>query len=96
MKSEPGHTIAVDVDAIDNVGAVAYFGSVDKRDGKLVTGTSRSVGIVGIGENLAEANDNCEKALNYVRSDASYVRHDIGTAELIQKRVDHMNQIRGQ
>ena len=96
VKSEPGHTIAVDVDAIDNVGAVAYFGSVDKRDGKLVTGTSRSVGIVGIGENLAEANDNCEKALNYVRCDASYVRHDIGTAELIQKRVDHMNQIRGQ
>ena len=84
------------MDAIDNVGAVAYFGSVDKRDGKLVTGTSRSVGIVGIGENLAEANDNCEKALNYVRCDASYVRHDIGTAELIQKRVDHMNQIRGQ
>ena len=69
---------------------------MDKRDGKLVTGTSRSVGIVGIGENLAEANDNCEKALNYVRCDASYVRHDIGTAELIQKRVDHMNQIRGQ
>ncbi|MCQ2079882.1 MAG: phosphoribosylamine--glycine ligase, partial [archaeon] len=96
VKSEPGHTISIDVEGIENAGAVAYFGSVDLDGNKLVTGTSRSIGIVGIGDTIDEAEQNCEKALGYVKCDAIYVRHDIGTRALIQKRVDHMKQLRGQ
>lgn len=90
-----GHEITVDADAIHNCGAEVYFANVDVNDsGKLVTGTSRSIGIVGIGDTLEIAEHNCEAALQYVRCDAMFVRHDIGTKELIQRRIDHMKQIR--
>lgn len=90
-----GHTIAIDTDAINKVGAVVYYGSVYKNDGKLVTGTSRAVGIVGVGDTIAEAEENCEAGLKYIKCEGSFVRHDIGTQALIQKRIDHMKAIRG-
>ena len=93
---EPGHTISLDREAIENAGATIYYGSVDIVGSKLVTGTSRSIGIVGVGDTLEEAERNCEAGLCYVKCDAIAVRHDIGTAALIQKRIDHMKQIRGQ
>ena len=64
------------------------------KDGKLVTGTSRSVGVVGIADTLEEAESNCEKALKHVKCDAIAIRHDIGTRALVQKRVDHMKALR--
>lgn len=96
VKSESGHTLSVDLEEIEKTGSVAYFGSVDVVDGELVTSTSRSIGIVGIGDTISEAEQNCEKALAFVKCDAIAVRHDIGTPALVQKRVDHMKQIRGQ
>lgn len=90
-----GHTISIDTGAINSVGGLAFFGSVDVVNESLHTGTSRSIGIVGCGDTIAEAEKVCEAALAYVKCDAIYVRHDIGTAELIQKRIDHMKQIRG-
>jgi phosphoribosylamine--glycine ligase len=95
VKSESGHKISVDMDAIQECGAEAYYANVDTNaDGELVTGTSRSVGVVGIADTLEEAEQNCEKALQYVKCDAVFVRHDIGTKELVQRRVDHMKQLR--
>jgi len=84
----------VDGDAIRDCGAVAYYANVDMKDGKLVTGTSRSIGVVGVGSSIEEAERNCEKALGHVHCDAVFVRHDIGTRELVQRRVDHMNALR--
>lgn len=94
VKSESGHEISVDERAIRDCGAVSYYANVDMKGGKLVTGTSRSVGVVGIGRTIEDAEANCEKALKHVRCDAVFVRHDIGTRELVQRRVDHMNTIR--
>ncbi len=94
VKSESGHEISVDEDAIRDCGAVAYYANVDMKDGKLVTGTSRSIGVVGVGSSIEEAERNCEKALEHVHCDAVFVRHDIGTRELVQRRVDHMNALR--
>jgi len=94
VKSESGHEITVDEDGIRDSGAVVYYANVDQKDGKLVTGTSRSIGVVGIGKDLEEAEQNCEKALKYVKCDAIFLRHDIGTRALIQKRVDHMKELR--
>lgn len=94
VKSESGHEISVDEDAVRECGAVAYYANVDMKDGKLVTGTSRSVGIVGVGDSIEQANENCERALEHVRCDAVAVRHDIGTRALVQRRVDHMRELR--
>ena len=94
VKSEPGHEISVDEDAIAKCGAVVYYANVDMKDGKLITGTSRSIGVVGIADTLEEAEANCEAALKHVRCDAIAVRHDIGTRALVQRRVDHMRELR--
>ncbi len=77
-----------------NSGAVIYYANVDQKDGKLVTGTSRSIGVVGIGKDIEEAEQNCEKAVQYIKCDAIFMRHDIGTRALVQKRVDHMKELR--
>lgn len=95
VKSESGHEISVDEQGVRDCGAVAYYANVDMRDGRLVTGTSRSVGIVGVGDTIDEAEASCERALSHVRCDAMSVRHDIGTRDLVQRRVDHMRALRG-
>lgn len=94
VKSDSGHPISVDEEGVRSCGARVYYANVDVKNGVLVTGTSRSVGIVGIADTIEEAERNCEAALAYVKCDAVYVRHDIGKAELIQRRIDHMKQIR--
>jgi phosphoribosylamine--glycine ligase len=47
-----------------------------------------------VADTLEEAEANCEKALKHVVCDAVFVRHDIGTRALVQKRVDHMRELR--
>ena len=93
-KSESGHEISVDEQGVRGSGAVVYYANVDMKDGKLVTGTSRSLGIVGVADTLEEAERNCEAALKFVKCDAMAVRHDIGTRALVQRRVDHMRELR--
>ena len=94
VKSEVGKEISFDVKGIKNAGAVVYYANIDEKDGKLVTMSSRSAGIVGMADTIEEAEQNCENALEFVKSDWIFVRHDIGKKELVQKRVDHMNQLR--
>jgi phosphoribosylamine--glycine ligase len=51
------------------------------------------LGIVGIGDTISEAEEICENATKYVKGDI-YHRKDVGTNDLIQKRVEHMKSIR--
>jgi len=92
-ESQAGHEIFVDEEKIKECGAAVYYANVNLVDGKIMTGTSRSVGIVGMGETIEDANNNCEKALSYVRGEAISVRHDIGTSALIQKKTERMKKI---
>lgn len=91
--SESGHEIIVDEDSIRECGAEIFYANVDIVDEKLVTGTSRSIGVVGIGETIEEAEQRCEAALRFIQCDAIFVRHDIGKRELIQKRIDHIKNL---
>ncbi|MDD3128398.1 MAG: phosphoribosylamine--glycine ligase [Candidatus Methanomethylophilaceae archaeon] len=88
-----GKDIIVDEDGIASEGAKVFYANVDVINGRLVTGRSRSVGIVGIAGSIAEAEEKCERALSHVRSDHIFVRHDIGKKELIQRRIDHMKSL---
>lgn len=92
---EAGHEIRVNEEGIREAGSVMYYANVDIVNRKVVTGTSRSIGMVGIDDTLEKADWNCESALKYVVSDGVTVRHDIGTRKLIQRRIDHMKEIRG-
>jgi len=71
-----------------------YYAMVDEVDGRVLTTTSRAVGVVGLGDDIASAEAACERALGSVSGEALFVRHDIGRAELVNRRVEHMRSIR--
>lgn len=81
-----------------------YYASVDEREaeggaddgqeaGLYLTG-SRSIAFVGISDTIEEAERLAQSAVGSVSGPVFY-RRDIGTAELIRKRLDHMKELRG-
>lgn len=73
-----------------------YYGDVSQDEERnVLLGGSRSIGIVGIGDTIQEAErlaqSTCEKIDGPVR-----FRSDVGTVELIQKRIDLMHKLRRQ
>jgi phosphoribosylamine--glycine ligase len=75
-------------------GVRTYYSSVDKTPEGLVLSSSRAIAFVGIGDTLAEAEKLAASACDSVKGPVFY-RKDVGTAELIQKRVDMMKELRG-
>ena len=73
--------------------ALFFFASVDEQDGTLLTTSSRSVAVVGVGDTLEEAERKAEMGLGRVHG-RLHARHDIGTPALVRKRVVHMTQLR--
>jgi len=93
-KPVPGEALAVDEAAIAATGARLYYASVNERAGLVVTTTSRALAVVGIDRSLSGAEAQAEEALRSVKGSA-YVRHDIGTAAAIRRKVARMKAIRG-
>jgi phosphoribosylamine--glycine ligase len=95
VKSRVGERIEVDEQAIRKAGARLFYASVNKKDKSIVTGSSRSLAVVGIAQELAEAERICEQGLRFVKGEHIFIRHDIGTKTLLDKRVNHMKELRG-
>ena len=95
VKSMIGEKISVDENSIASTGSRLFYASVNKENDFVSTTSSRSLAVVGISDNLSSAESICEKALNYVQGDHIFIRHDIGTPELVEKRVKHINRLRG-
>jgi phosphoribosylamine--glycine ligase len=93
LKPEAGCPLHVDQSAIEAAGARLYYAAVDKRHDGLYTGTSRALGIVGIGSSIEEAQAIAENALAHVSGNI-YMRHDIGTGKAIRRKVERMAGIR--
>src|ERR1051326_5805412 len=66
-----------------------YRAAVEERDGTLFMTGSRAIALVGIGATLSQADAIAERAAAAVKGPVFH-RRDIGTRDLIQKRVDHM------
>jgi phosphoribosylamine--glycine ligase len=86
--------IDINESKINEEGALVYYAAVNQKNDKIYTSASRALGLVGIGDTIAEAEEICENVAGYVKGDV-YHRRDVGTAELIQKRIRHMEEIRG-
>ncbi len=67
-----------------------FYASVNKKNNHIMTGSSRSLAVVGINDELAEAEKICEQALTHIKGDHLFIRHDIGTKKLLEKRIHHM------
>ena len=71
-----------------------YYSSVDKREDGLYMTASRAIGVVGIADNIDRAEQMAESAISSIKGPVDH-RPDIGTKELINKRIEHMRKIRG-
>ena len=85
--------IKVNEEGIKNEGALLFYASVNKKGERIYTTTSRSLAVVGIADNIEEAEKIAENALKHV-SGKIYMRHDIGKIENIKRKVSRMERIR--
>ena len=95
VKSMVGEKVLVDEESIKSTGSRLFYASVNKGNDFVQTTSSRSLAVVGISDTLSRAENICEEALNHVKGDHIFIRHDIGTQELVERRVKHMNELRG-
>lgn len=80
---------------IGNVGpARLYYSSVDQKADGLYMTASRAIGVVGIADQLEEAEVLAEKAVTAISGPVDH-RSDIGTWPLIEKRIRHIQTIKG-
>jgi phosphoribosylamine--glycine ligase len=92
-KSLSGMPVEVDEKAIARDGAELFWATVDEREGKTYTMSSRSLAVVGIEDTLEKAEQVAETALRHVQG-RIYVRHDIGKKEVLARKVRRMAEIR--
>jgi len=76
--------------------AILFYASVDDREEGSYTTTSRSYAVVGVADTIAAAEEIAENALAAAGTEGLRVRHDIGTRELLQQRIDHVNELRSE
>jgi phosphoribosylamine--glycine ligase len=93
VESLVGEKVEIDKDMIQKSGAELYFASVNQMNDDIYTTTSRSLAVVGIDDNIFEAEKIAEAALSHVKGNV-FMRHDIGKKELIEKKIRHMNDLR--
>ena len=91
---EAGAKVQVDEESAGD--ALLYYASVDERDDGIYTTTSRSFAVVGVADSIGEAEEIAEDALAVAGDEGLHMRHDIGKADLVQRRIDHMNELRGE
>lgn len=94
-KPLPDKNIFVDEGGIKQSRGKLFYASVNEKNGNIYTTTSRSLAVLGIADEIDEAERMCEKSLTHIKGDHLYSRHDIGTQKLIQRRIAHMEMIRG-
>jgi phosphoribosylamine--glycine ligase len=70
-----------------------FYASVDIQNGHLVEAGSRTVAVVGIANTISEAEKIAENEISSVEGPLFH-RTDIGSMQLVNKRVEHMDSLR--
>jgi phosphoribosylamine--glycine ligase len=74
--------------------AILFYSSVYEKEGVVYTTGSRAAAVVGIADSIQEAETIAQAALMNIKGPLE-CRQDIGKQLLIQKRIDHMQSLRG-
>ena len=90
--SHGGELIEVDEKAIEELGAKVFYAAVGLEDDGIHLSGSRALGIVADGDSIEEAEKIAEKACACIKGNV-YHRSDVGTTDLVNKRVEHMKEI---
>ena len=89
---KPQLNIPLDVSSVKNPDEL-YFAAVNAIEGQLIATGSRALAVVGIAPTLNEAEKIAEEEINRIQG-ALFHREDIGTAQLINRRIQMMQEIR--
>ncbi len=92
--TDPVAGVEVSIDGESAGRAKLFYASVDAQADGIFTTTSRSFAVVGVADSIDEAETIVEAAFDRTGTDGLRVRRDIGTASLIQQRIDHMTELR--
>jgi phosphoribosylamine--glycine ligase len=87
-----GQAISVDEDAVKKNGSVVFYASVNMKNSQLLTMSSRAIAVVGISDTIEAAEKMSEAATKHITGPLIH-RHDIGTLNLIRKRIDHVKSL---
>jgi phosphoribosylamine--glycine ligase len=94
--TDPAGGTRIDIDEESAGDALLYYASVEERGDGVYTTTSRSFAVVGVAESITAAEETAEEAIAAAGGSGLRVRHDIGKPELVQQRIDHMAELRGE
>ena len=92
--SDPEAGVSLDIADVELDDAILYYASVDEDEDGIVSTTSRSFAVVGIADTITAAEKRAAQALDQIGVDDLHVRTDIGTPDLIDQRIDHMESLR--
>jgi phosphoribosylamine--glycine ligase len=83
---------AIEISAVKNK-ARLYLASVNAMDGKIYATSARTAAYVGVENSISAAEEIAEKEIRAIVGPL-YHREDIGTDQIIQKRIDEMRRLR--
>ncbi len=72
----------------DEEQAKVFFAGISEKGGQYILSGGRSIAVLGIGESIEEANQNCEEKIREFSLEYLFYRSDIGTKALIEKRMN--------
>lgn len=85
--------IAIDEEMLKRANAQIFYASVNEIDGKIYSSKSRSIAVLGKADTIEYAQKIAEDGCAAI-SGKVWHRKDIGTAALLQKRIERMKEIR--
>jgi phosphoribosylamine--glycine ligase len=74
-------------------GVTVFLSAVDVKGGELVATGSRTVAVVGVAKTITEAEVLCEAVVREIPG-PFFHREDIGTAAVLERRMQHMKAVR--
>ncbi|CEG57092.1 phosphoribosylamine--glycine ligase [Legionella fallonii] len=88
----PLRHVEIDIHQVQNK-SYLYLAAVDNDEGKLYATGSRTAAYVGVADTISLAEEIAECEMNHIQGPVFH-REDIGTSELINKRIEFMKRLR--
>jgi phosphoribosylamine--glycine ligase len=92
-----GHPVKIDENTAKAEGVKCYWASIDEVEGEFVSGGSRLIEFLGIGESIPEASGIAERGVKHIRlldGWETFHRKDIGSSKCLSRRLELANLAR--
>ena len=87
--------VEINMEAIDDLDAELYYASVYEDEEGIKLTSSRALAVLAVRDTLEEAEQVAEEACKHISGEV-YYRSDVATNALIQEKIDHMKEVKGE